>query len=151
MSKETVKLIEILLIEDNPGDVELTKEALNDARILNRINVVEDGEEALDYIYQKGKYENTTRPDLIILDLNLPKKDGREVLELIKEDENLKTIPVVVLTTSDDEKDIWTSYNLHANSYLTKPIDFDNFITMIKSFADFWLGVVKLPPNNLNK
>jgi two-component system, chemotaxis family, response regulator Rcp1 len=139
--------IDILMVEDNAADVRLTEEALNnDAKVLNSLNVVEDGEAALDYLYQRGKYANAERPDLVLLDLNLPKKDGREVLEVIKSDDKLKSIPVVVLTTSSSEADILRSYKLQANCYITKPVDFERFAEIIKSISDFWLTAVVLPP-----
>ena len=132
-------------MEDNPADVRLTREALLEGKVLNRLNVVGDGVEALDYLFRSGKYEDATRPDLILLDLNLPKKDGREVLGEIKQDPSLKRIPVVVLTTSQAEEDIFKSYNLHANCYIAKPVDFERFIQVVKSIDHFWLTVVKLP------
>lgn len=137
--------IDILLVEDNAADVRLTEEALNDAKVLNSLNVVEDGEAALDYLYQRGKYANATRPHLVLLDLNLPKKDGRQVLEIIKSDEKLKSIPVVVLTTSSLEADILRSYKLQANCYVTKPVDFERFAEIVKSISEFWLTAVVLP------
>lgn len=137
--------VEILLVEDSPGDVRLTKEALKEGKVLNNLNVVGDGVEALAFLRREGPYVNMTRPDLILLDLNLPKKDGREVLEAIKNDPDLKRIPVVILTTSSAEKDVLKSYDLHANCYVTKPVDFEQFITVVKSVEDFWLTVVKLP------
>ena len=138
--------IEILLVEDNPGDVRLTREALREGKVRNHLTVVGDGVEALAYLRRAGKYAGAPRPDLIFLDLNLPKKDGREVLEEIKSDEALKRIPVVVLTTSKAEEDVLKSYNLHANCYVTKPVDLDQFIRVVKSVNDFWFTVVKLPP-----
>ncbi|HEY6199933.1 MAG TPA: response regulator [Candidatus Binatia bacterium] len=135
----------ILLVEDNPGDVRLTMEALKEGRILNEISVVEDGVEAIAYLRRAGKYAAATRPDLILLDLNLPRKDGREVLEEIKEDAELKKIPVVVLTTSAAERDILRAYNLHANCYITKPVDLEQFMRVVQSIEDFWLTIVKLP------
>lgn len=138
--------IEILLVEDNPGDVRLTKEALKEAKVGNNLHVVEDGVAAMQFLNREGEFNEVPRPDLILLDLNLPKKDGREVLEEIKADDSLKTIPVVVLTTSHAEEDIVRSYNLHANCYVTKPVDLDQFIRIVKSIEDFWLTIVKLPP-----
>ncbi len=138
--------IEILLVEDNPGDVRLTEEALKEGKVANQINVVMDGIAAMAFLHREGKYENAPIPDLILLDLNLPKKNGREVLAEIKADSNLKHIPVVVLTTSQAEKDIIMTYNLHANCYITKPVDFDQFISVVKSIENFWFTVVKLPP-----
>ena len=135
----------ILLVEDNPGDVRLTMEALKEGKILNEVRVVEDGVEALDFLHRTGKYANAPRPDQILLDLNLPKKDGREVLAEIKEDDHLKKIPVVVLTTSAAERDILRAYNLHANCYITKPVDLEQFIHVVQLIEDFWLTIVKLP------
>ncbi len=137
--------IDILLVEDNPGDVRLTREALKDAKVRNELHVVEDGVEAMRYLRREDSYANAPRPDLILLDLNLPKKDGREVLSEIKQDLELKRIPVVVLTTSQAEEDILRSYNLHANCYVTKPVDLNQFLIIVKSIEDFWLTVVKLP------
>ena len=138
--------IEILLVEDNPGDVRLTIEALKEGKVANKINVAVDGIEALAFLRREGKYENAPKPDLILLDLNLPKKNGREVLAEIKMNTHLKCIPVVILTSSQAEKDIVTTYNLHANCYITKPVDFDQFIKVVKSIENFWFSVVKLPP-----
>ena len=138
--------VEILLVEDSLGDVRLTQEALSESKLKNNLSVVYDGVEALQFIRQQGSYKDAPRPDLILLDLNLPKKDGREVLAEIKEDENLKRIPVVVLTTSDDEKDILISYNLHANCYITKPVDLNRFVEIVKNIEGFWFQIVKLPP-----
>jgi len=145
------KPIEILLVEDNPGDVRLTQEALKDGKVLNKLHVVKDGVEALDCLKRKGKYVSAVRPDLILLDLNLPKKDGREVLAEIKSDPDLKRIPVVVLTVSEAEEDIIKTYDLHANCYITKPIDLDRFITVVRAIEDFWLAIVKLPPRALKR
>jgi len=139
------KLIEILLVEDSPGDVDLTREALEGTKIRNTLHVVGDGEEAIAFLRRKGKYADAPRPGLILLDLNLPKKDGREVLAEIKRDKNLKRIPVVVLTTSKEEEDILKSYNLHANCYITKPIDLNQFLRVVKSIEEFWLTIVRLP------
>ena len=138
--------VEILLIEDNPGDVRLTKLALKGGKILNNISVVMDGAEAMDFLLKKGKYSDAVRPDLIILDLNLPKKDGRQVLKEIKDNESLRRIPIVVLTTSRDEQDVLKSYNLHANAYITKPLGLDQFIDVVRSIETFWVSVVRLPP-----
>ena len=146
----TVKPVEILLVEDSPGDVRLTKEGLKEAKVRNNLHVVCDGVAALDFLRKKGKYANMPRPDLILLDLNLPKKDGREVLAEIKSDETLKCIPVVVLTISKAEEDILKSYKLYANCYITKPIDFDQFITVVKAIEDFWFTIVKLPQKEKN-
>lgn len=142
------KAIEILLIEDSSGDVRLTIEALKEAKVSNRLSVVSDGVEAMDFLRQKGSHKDAIRPDLILLDLNLPRKDGREVLAEIKSDSNLKCIPVVVLTTSRAESDILKAYDLHANCYIAKPVDFKQFMTVVASIENFWLTVVKLPPNN---
>jgi two-component system, chemotaxis family, response regulator Rcp1 len=139
------KAIEILLVEDNPGDARLAKEALKEGKIKNTLYTVGDGVEATDFLFRKGKYTDAPRPDLIILDLNLPKKDGREVLQEIKNDDRTKRIPVVILTMSKADEDIFKSYNLHANCYIIKPLDLDKFILVIKSIEDFWLTIVKLP------
>jgi CheY-like chemotaxis protein len=147
---EVGEAVKILLVEDNPGDVRLTMEAFKDGKICNHLDVVMDGEEALAFLRREGKYANESLPNLILLDLNLPKKDGREVLMDIKNDKELKRIPVVVLTTSVAEKDILKSYDLHANCYITKPVDFDQFITVVKSIEDFWLTIVKLPRSEEN-
>ena len=138
--------IEVLLVEDNPGDVRLTKEALKEGKVRNNLNVAVDGVEALAYLRREGKYAGSVRPDLILLDLNLPRMDGREVLEVIKADPALRNIPVVVLTSSQAEQDIVRAYDLHANCYITKPVDLDQFITVVKSIEDFWFTIVKLPP-----
>lgn len=137
--------IEILLVEDNPGDVRLTQEALKEAKVHNRLSVVPDGHEAMAFLHREGKYANAPRPGLILLDLNLPRMDGRDVLAEIKRDPDLRRIPVVILTTSHAEEDIVRSYDLHANCYVTKPLDLEQFLTVIKSVEDFWLTVVKLP------
>ncbi len=144
--KSSLQGIEILLVEDNPGDVRLTREALKDGKIVNNLHVAEDGVEALAFLRREGKYRDAVRPELILLDLNLPKKDGREVLAEIKADEDLRRIPVVILTSSAAEQDIVKSYNLHANCYVTKPVDLDQFINVVKSIEYFWLTVVRLPP-----
>lgn len=140
------KVIDILLVEDNPGDVRLAKEALKGSKMRNNLFVVDDGVKAMEFLRRQGDYKNSPRPDLVILDLNLPRKSGREVLAEIKSDENLKRIPVVVLTVSRDEEDILRAYNLHANCYITKPIDFEQFMKITKTIEDFWLTIVKLPP-----
>ncbi len=137
--------VEILLVEDNPGDVRLTIEALHESKVRNTLSVATDGVEALAFLRREGRYGGAPRPDLILLDLNLPKMDGREVLAAIKADQELRTIPVVILTTSHAEQDILKSYNLHANCYITKPVDLDQFITVVKSIEDFWLTIVTLP------
>jgi chemotaxis family two-component system response regulator Rcp1 len=140
------KPVEILLVEDNPGDVDLTLEALENSKIRNRLSVVNDGEEALAFLHRTGKHAGAPRPDIILLDLNLPKKDGREVLAEIKADDDLKPIPVVILTTSQAEEDIFKSYNLHCNCYITKPFDLHQFLRVVKAIEDFWLTIVRLPP-----
>ncbi len=138
--------IEILLVEDSPSDIDLTREALEDTKVHNNLNVVTDGVEALAFLRKEGQYANAPHPDLILLDLNLPKKSGREVLAEIKSDKVLRRIPVVVLTTSEAEQDIVESYNLHANCYVRKPVDLDAFIQVVRSIDNFWLAIVKLPP-----
>ncbi|WP_121742120.1 response regulator [Natronorubrum halophilum] len=137
---------QILLVEDNPGDVRLTQEAFKQGRIENELHVVSDGNEALKFLYQRGGYADVPRPDLILLDLNLPKKDGEEVLEELKGDSDLQAIPVIVLTSSRAEEDVVRSYELHANAYLTKPVDPDDFIETVRAFEKFWFSVVRLPP-----
>jgi two-component system, chemotaxis family, response regulator Rcp1 len=143
---EISKNIEILLVEDNPADIRLAQEAFKDAKVHNVLYTVGDGVEAMAFLRRQGKYAEVGRPDLILLDLNLPKKDGREVLAEIKTDEHLKLIPVVILTVSKDEEDILKTYNLHANCYITKPIDFEQFMKVVKGIEEFWLTIVKLPP-----
>jgi chemotaxis family two-component system response regulator Rcp1 len=138
--------VEILLVEDNPGDVDLAQEILENSKIRNTLSVVGDGVEAIAFLRRTGKYTGATRPDLILLDLNLPRKDGREVLSEIKADDDLKRIPVVVMTTSQAEQDILESYNLHANCYITKPVDLHKFIRVVRAIEEFWLTIVKLPP-----
>jgi two-component system response regulator len=138
--------VDILLVEDNPGDVELTTEALDDAKLSNRLYVVTDGVEAMAFLRREGKYAHVCAPDLILLDLNLPRKNGREVLAEIKADPDLKIIPIVVLTTSSAEEDILKAYNLNANSYVVKPVGFDNFMEAVRSIRHFWFSVVTLPP-----
>ena len=137
--------IEILLIEDSPTDVLLAREALEYSRLLNNLHVVADGVQAMEFLRREGEYSHAPRPDLVLLDLNLPRKDGREVLAEIKGDENLKLIPVVILTTSQDEKDVMAAYGSHANCYISKPVDFNQFVEVIKSIENFWLMVVTLP------
>jgi two-component system, chemotaxis family, response regulator Rcp1 len=139
--------LEVLLVEDSPGDVRLTKEALKDAKVHINLGVVRDGIDAMAFLMREGEYATAPRPDLILLDLNLPRKDGREVLKEIKENPELKSIPVVILTTSASEADILRSYLLHANCYITKPVNLDGFLTVVKSIDSFWLSIVKLPPN----
>jgi chemotaxis family two-component system response regulator Rcp1 len=143
--------IQVLLVEDNPGDVRLTKEALKEGKMLNRVTVVGDGVEALSFLRRQGKYADAGQPDLILLDLNLPKKDGRQVLAEIKADPGLKRIPVVVLTTSSAEEDILKTYDLHANCYITKPVDLEQFMHVVKSIEDFWVTVVKLPSEDTER
>ena len=139
--------IEILLVEDNPGDERLTREALKEGKVYHKLHWCKDGVEAMEFLYRRGKYKDVPRPDIILLDLNLPKKDGREVLQDIKSDETLKRIPVVVLTTSKAEEDVPRTYNLHANCYFTKPVSLEKFIVVVRSIDIFWLTVVTLPPN----
>lgn len=139
--------VEILLVEDNPGDVRLTQESFKESKVRNTLHVVRDGVEALAFLRGGGEYADAPRPDLILLDLNLPKKDGREVLAEIKEDPDLKRIPVVVLTISKAEEDILKSYNLHANCYITKPVDLEQFYKIVKAVEEFWFTIVKLPPD----
>jgi len=141
-----LRTINILLVEDNPGDVRLTIEAFKDSKLKNNIFVVGDGVEAMDFLHREGKFANMPRPDLILLDWNLPKKNGREVLSEIKIDGNLRHIPVVILTTSKSEQDIMKAYNLYANCYITKPADLIHFLSVVKSIEDFWFSIVKLPP-----
>jgi CheY-like chemotaxis protein len=143
--------IEILLVEDNAGDVRLTREALKEAKVANRLHVAEDGVKAIDFLHRRGSYATAPCPDLVLLDLNLPKKDGREVLAEIKADPVLRRIPVVVLTTSRAEEDILRAYDLYANCYITKPIDFKQFMIVVRSIEDFWLTIVRLPPNGARK
>ena len=143
--------IEILLVEDNPGDARLVKEALKDGKVLNELHVVGDGVEALDFLRRRGRYADVVHPDLVLLDLNLPKKRGHEVLAEVKDDPDLKRIPVVVLTVSKAEEDIMTTYNLHGNCFITKPIDFDQFVNVVKAIEDFWLTIVKLPPDEARR
>jgi CheY-like chemotaxis protein len=138
--------IEVLLVEDDPGDVLMTQEAFDEHKVSNRLTVVSDGAEALSYLRREGSYADSVRPDLILLDLNLPRRDGREVLQEIKQDEELCRIPVVVLTTSSADEDILRSYQLHANAYVTKPVDFERFISVIRQIDEFFVSVVKLPP-----
>ena len=141
-----IKLADILLVEDNPGDVRLAKEALKESKLLNKLYQVEDGIKAMAFLRQEGDYADVPRPDLVLLDLNLPRKNGREVLAEIKGDETLKRIPVVVLTVSRAEEDVLKSYNLHANCYISKPFDMEQFVKVVKSIEDFWFSIVKLPP-----
>ena len=145
MNDVSPRSIRILLVEDSPSDAKLAIKALSLAKVTNKVDLVEDGVEAMEYLRQKGKYQQSPRPDLILLDLNLPRKDGREVLEELKSDADLKTIPVVVLTSSKEEQDVFRSYQLHANCYITKPVNFERFIEVIQSIENFWLSVVVLP------
>ena len=142
-----MKSIEILLVEDNPGDVELAREALEGGQMRCVLHVVDDGEAAMAFLRCQGQYSSVPRPDMVLLDLNLPKKSGRDVLAEIKSDDGLKRIPVVVLTTSNAEEDILKSYNLHANCYITKPIDLNTFIKVVQAIEDFWFTIVNLPPS----
>ena len=141
-----VKPINILLVEDNPGDADLAREALEDSKMNNNLDVVDDGVKAMAYLRREPPYADAPRPDLILLDLNLPRKDGREVLGEIKSDDDLKRIPVVILTTSRAEEDVLKTYNLHANCYITKPIDLNQFMHVVRSIEEFWLSIVILPP-----
>ena len=144
---ERLRPIEILLVDDNPGDIRLTQEALKESKVLNNIHIVEDGMEALEFLRKEGRFKKVITPDIILLDLNLPKRNGREVLAEIKNDDFLKKIPVVILTISRAEEDILKSYMLHANCYITKPVDMDQFIKIVRSIENFWFSIVKLPPN----
>jgi two-component system, chemotaxis family, response regulator Rcp1 len=144
-SSLNVRPINILLVEDNPGDVRLTIEALREGKVHNNLHVVGDGVDALAFLHREGEYSDAPMPDLILLDLNLPRKDGREVLAEVKADPQLRRIPVVVLTTSNAEQDVLRSYDLHANCYITKPVDLDQFINIVRTIEDFWLAVVTLP------
>lgn len=147
-SSNSSRPVEILLVEDNPGDIRLTQEALREGKISNRLHVACDGVEALEFLQRDGEHSDAPSPDVILLDLNLPRKDGRELLADIKQDEDLKHIPVVILTTSAHDEDIIRSYKLHANCYITKPVDFDQFISVVRSIEDFWLTVVRLPSSD---
>jgi two-component system, chemotaxis family, response regulator Rcp1 len=140
--------VEILIVEDNPGDARLAREGLSECKIRNNLHVVDDGVKAMAFLRRQGEYAKKPRPDLILLDLNLPKKDGREVLREIKEDENLRLIPIVVLTTSKAEEDIVRSYSLHANCYVTKPLTLQHFVQVVQSIEDFWFSIVRLPPRS---
>lgn len=146
MISSNITPIQVLLVEDNPGDVQLTRIALEDSKISVNLSVVEDGVEAMAFLRKQEKYADVPHPDIVLLDLNLPKKDGREVLAEIKTDEYLKRIPVVVLTTSQAEEDIVRAYDLAANCYIAKPVDFDQFVRIVKSIENFWFAIVKLPP-----
>ena len=142
---ESLSVVDVLLVEDDPGDVVLIKEAFEFNKVHNALHVVSDGVEALDFLYRRNGHEGAPRPDLVLLDLNLPRKDGREVLEEVKADSDLRTIPIVVLTTSEAEEDILRSYDLHANAYVTRPVDFDRFIEVVRMIDNFFVTVVKLP------
>jgi chemotaxis family two-component system response regulator Rcp1 len=146
MTPEASVPVQILLVEDSPGDVRLTQEVLRDAKIANELHVVGDGEAAMDFLRRRGEYQDKPRPDLVLLDLNLPRKDGREVLAEIKADPELRPIPVIVLTTSAADRDVLQSYEAAANSYITKPIDLNDFIAVVRTLEDFWLSIVRLPP-----
>lgn len=146
MALNQERQIEILLVEDNPGDVRLTQEVFKEGKIRNKLNVAWNGEEALAYLHREGRFAQAPRPDIILLDLNLPRKGGREVLAEIKADAKLKCIPVVILTTSQAERDITESYNQHANCYIVKPVELDQFINVVRTIEGFWLQIVKLPP-----
>ena len=144
--KRSVETIDILLVEDNPGDVRLTKEALKDAKVLNDVHVAKDGVEAMQFLHKEGQFKDVPTPHLILLDLNLPRKDGREVLAEVKADPKLKRIPVVILTTSKADEDIIRTYNLHANAYITKPVDLNRFVEIMHTLEEFWFTIVRLPP-----
>ncbi|HWV98428.1 MAG TPA: response regulator [Candidatus Acidoferrum sp.] len=146
MTEVEPRLVEILLVEDSPSDTELTIEALHEAKVRNHLSLVEDGVQAMQFLRREGPFAGAPRPDLIMLDLNLPRKDGREVLAEIKSDESLKTIPIVVLTTSRAEQDVLRAYQLNANCYITKPVDFEQFLNVVRSIESFWLFIVTLPP-----
>lgn len=148
MRREMGDPIEILLVEDNPGDARLTMEALKEGKVRNNMRVVSDGVNAMAYLRREGEYANAERPDLILLDLNLPRKNGREVLAEIKEDPHLRRIPVVILTSSAAEEDLIKTYDLHANCYVTKPVGLDQFTSVVQSIEDFWFSIVKLPPKS---
>ena len=141
----SAKVIDVLLVEDDPGDVLMTREAFADNRVANRLAVVSDGVSAMEYLRKEGEYADAPTPDLVLLDLNLPRMDGREVLQALKEDDELRRIPVVILTTSESEEDVLRSYALHANAYVTKPVDFDRFIDVVRQIDDFFVSVVRLP------
>jgi CheY-like chemotaxis protein len=140
-----IEMLNVLLVEDDPGDELITREAFEENKVRNALHVVRDGEDALDFLYRRNGHENAPRPGLILLDLNLPKFDGREVLAAVKADPDLKSIPVVILTTSEAEEDIVRSYQLHANAYVTKPVDFDRFLAVVRQIDDFFVTVVRLP------
>jgi len=141
-------IYEILLVEDNPGDIRLTQEAMKESKFNNNLSIATDGVEAMKFLHKKGEFENAPMPDLVLLDLNLPKMDGREVLEQMKNDDELKKIPVVILTTSNAEKDIAKSYELHANCYINKPVDLEQFFEVVRTIENYWFNIVKLPNKN---
>jgi two-component system response regulator len=145
ITKPLPRPIEILLVEDSPADIVITREAFDEAKLINSLHVVDDGVKAMEFLHQQGNYASAPRPDLILLDLNLPRKNGREVLAEIKADDELKSIPVIILTTSSAEEDILKSYNLHANCYVVKPVGFENFFKAVQSIRNFWFSVVALP------
>lgn len=146
MTTKNARPVDILMVEDNPGDVELSLDALKEGKLLNEVHIARDGEQALDFLYKRGAFTHAPTPDIILLDLNMPRLSGIEVLRVIKEDAGLKHIPVVVLTSSEADRDILQSYRLHANCYLVKPVDVEKFLTIIQTFEHFWLHVVSLPP-----
>ncbi len=146
-NSRAVQPIDILLVEDNPGDARLTQEVLKDSKVKNTLHIVTDGVEAMDFLYRRGSFQAAPRPDIILLDLNLPRMDGREVLHAIKDEESLRRIPIVVMTTSDDDHDILQAYDLYANCYITKPVDFQRFIEIVKTIENFWFSIVRLPPD----
>ncbi len=148
VTKRLHKLIEILLVEDSPADILITREAFEEAKLLNSIHVAEDGVQAMEFLRRQGRYASAPRPDLILLDLNLPRKNGREVLAEIKNDPDLKAIPVIILTTSGADEDILKAYDLHANCYVVKPVGFESFLKAVQSIRNFWFSVVALPPEN---
>jgi chemotaxis family two-component system response regulator Rcp1 len=146
MNAERMRLVQILLVEDSPADIELTREALADVKLANDLHVARDGVEALDFLHRRNGHEGAPRPDLMLLDLNLPRKDGRAVLEEVKNDSSLRRIPVVVLTTSGEDEDILRAYDLQVNSYIRKPVGLDRFVEVVRSLENYWLGIVTLPP-----
>jgi len=146
MSEVVAKAVQLLLVEDNPGDVRLTQEAFKDSHVHCDLHVVTDGEQALDFLFRRGAFQNAPKPDLILLDLNLPRRNGREVLAELKRDSVLSSIPVVILTTSQAEEDVARAYQLHANCYISKPVDFEQFMKVVRCIDEFWLTVVRLPP-----
>lgn len=151
MTTRNARPVDILMVEDNPGDVELSLDALKEGKLLNEVHVARDGEQALDFLYKRGAFTAAPTPDIILLDLNMPRLNGIEVLRIIKGDDQLKHIPVVVLTSSEADRDVLESYRLHANCYLVKPVDVEKFLTVIHTFENFWLNVVTLPPQESPK